>query len=190
MTDPRARGLGELLDDFWRVDSLFPDPTEATHARAILDLIRTTPAPCSSEQYQPGHLNASALLVSPPAGEVLLIHHPTLRRWLQPGGHIDADDPSIAAAAAREVQEETGLAVRLEPGPIDFDVHPIPARADRPSHLHFDCRFVALVEGRPEPGGSEGIVARWYTREAALVVVEDPGLRRLMDKAVIAGWLR
>lgn len=190
IVDDRARSLHELLDGFERVAGMFPDPDEAAHAGAILELIRTTPAPCSSAQYHPGHLTASVLLVAPAAGQVLLIHHPTLGRWLQPGGHIDPDDPTISAAAAREVLEETGLSVQLDPGPFDLDVHPIPTRPDRPGHLHFDVRFLARLDGLPAPGGGEGIVARWCPRAVAFELVDDLGLWRMLAKAVAAGWLR
>ncbi|MBU6399371.1 MAG: NUDIX domain-containing protein [Verrucomicrobia bacterium] len=46
------------------------------------------------------------------AGQVLLVHHRQLNRWLPLGGHIELEeDPE--AAALREAREESGLEVEL-----------------------------------------------------------------------------
>ena len=48
--------------------------------------------------------------------EVVLVKRlnpPYQGMWALPGGHLNADDPSIAAAAQREVREETGLDIPL-----------------------------------------------------------------------------
>lgn len=93
-------------------------------------------------RFDPGHFTASGFVVSPDGSSLLLIHHRRLQRWLQPGGHIDPEDVSPIAAAAREVLEETGIATEpILEGLIDLDIHPIPARAPEPSHEHFDLRF-------------------------------------------------
>ena len=54
-------------------------------------------------------------------GRVLLVRHRNHGRWLQPGGSIEpGEDP--AAAALREIREETG--VEAEPiGTVNF-AHP------------------------------------------------------------------
>jgi 8-oxo-dGTP pyrophosphatase MutT (NUDIX family) len=45
-------------------------------------------------------------------GEVLLVHHRQLQKWLPLGGHVELDeDPE--AAALREAKEESGLEVEL-----------------------------------------------------------------------------
>src|SRR4051812_30624969 len=49
-----------------------------------------------------GHLTASAFIIDSSATSLLLLRHKFLNRWLQPGGHIDATDASIADAAMRE----------------------------------------------------------------------------------------
>ncbi len=46
--------------------------------------------------------------------EVLVVHRPRWQDWAFPKGKLDADEPPIVAAA-REVEEETGLRVRLGP---------------------------------------------------------------------------
>ena len=98
--------------------------------------------PTNRDRFDPGHFTASGFVVSPDGSSLLLIHHRRLDRWLQPGGHIDPDDPSPIDAAAREVKEETGVATTsLLPDLIDLDIHGIPARDPEPEHEHFDLRF-------------------------------------------------
>jgi 8-oxo-dGTP pyrophosphatase MutT (NUDIX family) len=79
-------------------------------------------------------------------GDVLHIRHKALGKWLIPGGHLEAEDTSLADAALRELAEETavtGIDGELEL--IDIDVHPIPAnpRKGEGPHHHFDFRFLA-----------------------------------------------
>lgn len=98
--------------------------------------------PTNRDRFDPGHFTASGFVVSPDGASLLLIHHRRLDRWLQPGGHIDPEDPSPIVAAAREVAEETGVATEpLLANLIDLDIHSIPARAPEPEHEHFDLRF-------------------------------------------------
>lgn len=94
----------------------------------------------------PGHVTASAILVNR-VGEVLLIHHKSLDRWLQPGGHVEPADESLPMAALREAVEETGIdpaALTLaDPVPVHIDVHAIPAnpRKTEGAHWHYDIRY-------------------------------------------------
>lgn len=98
--------------------------------------------PNNRDRFDPGHFTASGFVVSPDESALLLIHHRRLDRWLQPGGHIDPEDDSPIAAAAREVLEETGITTApILPDLIDLDIHPIPPRSSEPAHEHFDLRF-------------------------------------------------
>ena len=98
-------------------------------------------------RFAPGHFTASGFVASPDRLSLLLIHHPRHARWLQPGGHFEADDTTIEEAARREVQEETGIGQldRVGSGLLHIDAHDIPARADEPAHVHIDLAvgFVA-----------------------------------------------
>ncbi len=70
-----------------------------------------------------GHITASGLVVK--NGNALLIFHPYIKRWFQPGGHIDEGDSPIEAAI-REVCEETGYVCELDSDsqdPVDIDIH-------------------------------------------------------------------
>ena len=150
----------------------------------MLELLATTPDPFNRLQWVPGHFTASAFVQSATRDRVLLIAHPTLGLWLQPGGHIEADDPSPSAAAMREVLEETGLHAAVSDELFDLDVHQIPARGTAPAHLHFDLRFLAIVHGTPEPRSTERVDARWLTPGDALALTTDEGVRRMVARAV------
>src|SRR4051794_12991988 len=90
------------------------EPTDG-HALKSLELIQMlldcSPAPFSRDQFPPGHITTSGLVLSPDADRLLILHHRRLDRWLLPGGHVEPADPTIDAAAAREVLEETGVVV-------------------------------------------------------------------------------
>ena len=55
-------------------------------------------------------------------------------------------------AAKREVEEETGLKVKIADwhiqnnSPIMIDTHPIPAHKGLPAHFHHDFRYIFIPE--------------------------------------------
>jgi 8-oxo-dGTP pyrophosphatase MutT (NUDIX family) len=106
----------------------------------ILHLLRYSDHPFSRDQYVPGHITATALVLNESTDSVLLVHHRRLDRWLLPGGHVEAEDATIFDAALREAVEETS--VRLDPQftpyVAGFDVHGIPSNGKEPYHLHHD----------------------------------------------------
>jgi 8-oxo-dGTP pyrophosphatase MutT (NUDIX family) len=138
-----VRLLHEVISSF---DAESDQQTISGQARA-LQLLEQAERSLDRENYSPGHFTASGVVLSAERTHVLLVHHRRLGRWLQPGGHIEPDDTDTAAAAAREVAEETGIQPRWEVAPvlIGIDVHEIPASGRELVHLHFDLvwRFVA-----------------------------------------------
>jgi 8-oxo-dGTP pyrophosphatase MutT (NUDIX family) len=174
-----ARGMHtlELLDAYHPSGD-----REHRHREQMFELLATTLSPFSREQFDPGHFTASAFVVSPEAHRVLLIAHPTLGLWLQPGGHLEAGDPHPRAGAEREVREETGLVATLDEELFDIDVHEIPARGASPAHLHYDLRFLGVVDGLPAPLSQEGVEARWLAFDEARELTTDPSVKRMIDK--------
>ena len=120
-------------------------------------------APTSRSHFVPGHLTASAFVLSPARDALLLILHKKLGLWLQPGGHIEPSDESLAAAARREVAEEVGLSLpaSAEGAVVDLDIHRIPARRDEPEHEHFDVRFFFHAPTLSFTTNDEVVAARW-----------------------------
>jgi 8-oxo-dGTP pyrophosphatase MutT (NUDIX family) len=154
---------------------------------------------CFLRSCAPGHVTASAWIVSHDVHRFLLTHHRKLDRWLQLGGHADGD-PDVLAVALREAREESGLhefalpapggrAADGQPLPLDLDVHRIPARAGEPAHEHHDVRYL-LVAG-PDPQlriSEESKALQWFELERLEAVCDDESLLRLGRKAL--DWLR
>ncbi|WP_406092782.1 NUDIX hydrolase [Streptomyces sp. NBC_01013] len=127
-----------------------------------------------------GHLTASALVVDPERGKVLLTLHRKLRMWLQMGGHCEPGDATLAAAALREATEESGIAglVLLAGGPVVLDRHPIPA----PCHWHLDVQYAALApSGVAERISEESLDLRWFAYDE-VAGVADSSVVRLMER--------
>jgi 8-oxo-dGTP pyrophosphatase MutT (NUDIX family) len=121
--------------------------------KALMEFLHITPANALyNRNNYVGHITASAFIVDPAQRAILLLQHRKLNRWLQPGGHVDESDQSLAEAAWREAFEETGLGrdeMQLQDlhgtsGLYDIDSHNIPANATKnePAHVHHDLRFL------------------------------------------------
>lgn len=128
---------------------------------------------------RPGHLTASALVLSAHPGEVLVLWHNKARRWLQPGGHADGDG-NLAHVAWREATEETGVeGLRIVSPAVHLDIHEF-RPPDEDPHLHFDVRFVVLAPvGAAPRGNHESAEVRWVGVGSLDVLGVDRSLRDL-----------
>lgn len=135
-----------------------------------------------SRSNQLGHITASGLVIK--GGKAILIFHPYIKQWMQPGGHID-DGESPIEAAIREVYEETGILCESIEGqldPIDIDLHEIPAnqRKGEGTHLHIDLLFVLQVIEERE--SAEDIQKAWVPFDQITSPRIQRALQRLQDR--------
>ncbi len=119
------------------------------------------------------HFTASAFVTH--AGRVLLILHRAKGLWLPPGGHVEPDELP-AAAAVREVFEETGLAVTITSPRVPAERPGVAPRPEAslevevaPNHTHIDLVYFAV----PGPGqdpvatspNAEVATLHWWSAE-------------------------
>lgn len=122
---------------------------------------------------------------------VLLHAHTRLGMWLPPGGHIEPGELPDEAAV-REVQEETGVRIRLvgERGlAVDYPAQlavPVGVQVEdiETGHQHIDLIYFATPEPdgeRVDPSHAENVRAGWYTLDE---------LRALGANDEIQAWAR
>jgi len=156
-----------------------PSPAQEELRLSYLEHLAAHPdgmwKPCAA-----GHLTASALVIDPVGGRVLLTLHRKLEMWLQMGGHCEPEDATPADAALREAREESGIARGLEllpGGPVRLDRHHTPCA------WHLDVQFAAVA---PEDAvariSDESLDLRWF-RYDEVASVADESVVRLVEGA-------
>jgi len=134
----------------------------------------------------PLHVTASAVIVHPGSGRVLLRWHRRQQAWLQAGGHADPGESDPLAIALRESGEETGL-TDLVPWPDAKIRHavivPVPASSREPAHEHADVRF-CLATRTPGAARAESPAAplRWLSPRDAQQATSERNLRETLSR--------
>jgi 8-oxo-dGTP pyrophosphatase MutT (NUDIX family) len=121
-----------------------------------------------------GHITASALVLDPERGRVLLTLHRKLRMWLQMGGHCEPQDATLAQAALREATEESGIAglILLPGGPVRLDRHHTPCA------WHLDVQYAAVAPpGAVEAISDESLDLRWFAYDEVPGVADTSVVR-------------
>ncbi|MFG3323833.1 NUDIX domain-containing protein [Streptomyces sp. NPDC048171] len=146
-------------------------PHEREQLSVLLDALDRPGEDIASRSTFTGHVTCGAIVVDQ-LGRILHVLHLASGKVLVPGGHTERTDDSLAAAALRELHEETGIPARAvtpwpgyETVPLDIDIHDIDAHPGKgePAHQHFDLRFpfrlrttaVPVVLQEEEVGGIE-----------------------------------
>lgn len=119
--------------------------------------------------------------------KVLLLLHSKLKKWLPPGGHIEANE-SPPEAARREVKEETDLEIsfiRQEnvwvehwnansfERPFMCQTEEIPAHKGEGPHQHLDFIYLAYPVGNITPKGEGDVPLRYFTLDEVQALKSD-----------------
>lgn len=169
-------------------------PAEAGRLAALRAQFDEDPGDLFSRANMRGHITTSAFVLDPGLQQILMIHHGTLKRWLQPGGHYEAGQ-SLWASAVREAMEETGVtALSAHPQfgtamPLDIDSHAIPANPRKNNgkgegaHWHHDYAYLMIAprDVALSPQLDEVSAVAWRPL-ASLDFGDEPRWRSLMGK--------
>ena len=103
--------------------------------------------PFNRDNYEHGHITASALVVNKDRTKCVLLHHRKVGKWLQPGGHIEGK-MSPLQTAQQEVLEETGLKTDvLSEKILTLGVHVYPeVTGKNPEHYHYDITYLLQAD--------------------------------------------
>jgi 8-oxo-dGTP diphosphatase len=116
---------------------------------------------------------------------VLVVHRPAYDDWSLPKGHVDPGE-DLAAAALREVLEETGVAATVvsEAGTTE---HPVRI-ADRDARKRVHWFVLTPVDDHRDPAerapDTEVDRAAWWTTARALTDLTYAGERTLLQRTL------
>src|SRR6202046_2601353 len=174
-----ARPVLDLLDRFQPRDE-----AEAADVPRVRELAEDTEDPWA--RANPLHITASALIVHPASGRVLLRWHQRQQAWLQVGGHGDPGESDPLAIALREAAEETGL-TDLVPWPDaqlrQLVIAGVPAGKGEPAHEHADLRYF-MATRTPDAARAENDDAplRWLSLAEAYEATSEANLREAIAR--------
>ena len=157
---------GLFADALSVVDAAPADGADARFERLAWDaLLRDTGPDLLMKAHAPLHVTASAAVLSPDGARTCLVLHAKIGQWVQPGGHLEPPDASVAGAALREVLEETGLAGSVAPVPLGLSRHPAPCRPGVVD-WHLDVQFLVVAPAAAPQVSAESRDVRWFPVEA------------------------
>jgi 8-oxo-dGTP pyrophosphatase MutT (NUDIX family) len=140
-----------------------PSSAQEALRRRFVEHLEQHPDGMTRDCY-PDHLTASTLVLSADLDRVLLTLHAKAGRWFQFGGHTEAEDQTLAGAAAREAIEESGIDdLAIGPVPVQLSEHEVPFCDPRGGVHHLDVRFLAVADPAAAHAVSdESLDVRWW----------------------------
>lgn len=99
-----------------------------------------------------GHFSASAFVVNKERNKMVVVYHIINDGWIYPGGHADGEDDFLSVAV-REVEEETGLKVKV----LDENIYSIQSATVKghikrgkyvSAHLHLDVVYIMEADDK------------------------------------------
>lgn len=150
-------------------------PGDRKHLNLLLSQIATGDNLSDRKNFT-GHVTGSGIIFSPDLKKILLINHPSQKRWQQPGGHWDKPEIGPWETAERETKEETGVKIskkihvssdhRVPLSIITVKVlaYPFkdPTRREI-NHYHHDFRYLYIAQSEQLTLSDKVIKeARWY----------------------------
>ena len=99
-----------------------------------------------------GHFSASAFVVNKEKTKMVVVYHIINDGWIYPGGHADGED-DLLSVAVREVEEETGLKVKvLDENIYSIQSLPVKGHIKRgkyvSAHLHLDVLYIMEADDK------------------------------------------
>ena len=99
-----------------------------------------------------GHFTASAFIVNKERNKMVVVYHIINDGWIYPGGHADGEE-DLLKVAIREVEEETGLKVKV----LDDNIYAIESAPVKghikhgkyvSAHLHLDVIYIMEADDK------------------------------------------
>jgi 8-oxo-dGTP pyrophosphatase MutT (NUDIX family) len=178
----------QLVDDARRSirGAVLSGPQDRFESAAWCALLADVGPGLLTRDAAPSHVTASGIVLSGDGAATCLVLHGRIGLWVQPGGHLEPGDDSLAAGALREVLEETGLSARVA-GPVVLSRHRAPCAPGRVD-WHLDVQYVVLAGREPPTVSPESRDVAWWDVDQ-LAGLEDAGrltwgLRGTVERAL------